>query len=77
MTARTLAPWIATIGLFVIWEVACRLFAVPDYILPAPSAALAALWEFRVAIWHNAFFTFWVTMLGFGLAVAFGLALGW
>jgi len=77
MTARMkLAPWIATIGLFVVWELACRLFDVPEFVLPAPSKAIAALIEYWHAIWQNAFYTFWVTLVGFGLAVVFGLALG-
>jgi NitT/TauT family transport system permease protein len=74
--ARTLAPWIATLGLFVMWEAACRLLALPEFILPTPSASLAALWEHLGAIWFNASFTLWVTLLGFALAVVFGLALG-
>lgn len=44
--------------------------------LPAPSQAVAALIEYWPAIWQNAFYTFWVTLLGFAIAVAFGLALG-
>ena len=71
-----LAPWITTIGLFLLWELGCRLFAIPEFILPAPSQAFEALWSFRAAIWHNAFFTLWVTLLGFALAVVFGLLLG-
>lgn len=71
-----LAPWLATIGLFVVWEAACRVFAIDEFVLPAPSLAVAALIEYRVAIWHNAFYTFWVTLLGFAFAVVFGLALG-
>jgi NitT/TauT family transport system permease protein len=74
--ARRLAPWAATIGLFLVWEAAVRAFAVPEFVLPAPSRVFAALWEFRVAIWHNAAFTFRVTLAGFAIAVAFGLALG-
>lgn len=76
MDSRTLAPWIATIALFVIWELVCRLFAIPSFILPTPSESIATLWEFRDAIWFNAWFTFWVTLVGFAIAVAFGLALG-
>jgi len=75
-TTRALAPWMATVGLFVLWEAACRLFALPEFILPTPSASLAALWEHFGAIWFNASFTLWVTLLGFALAVVFGLALG-
>jgi NitT/TauT family transport system permease protein len=74
--ARTIAPWVATIGLFVLWEAICRLFALPEFILPTPSASLVALWQNLGAIWFNASFTLWVTMLGFALAVAFGLTLG-
>jgi NitT/TauT family transport system permease protein len=70
------APWIATGALFLVWELGCRLFAVPEFILPTPSASLLALWKFLGAIWFNAIFTFWVTLLGFAIAVGFGLVLG-
>ena len=75
-SAGKLAPWLATIGLFAFWEAACRLFDVPEFVLPTPSRSIAALIEYRAAMWHNAFYTFWVTLLGFALAVVFGLALG-
>lgn len=75
-SAHKYAPWVATIGLFAFWEAACRLFAIPSFILPTPSESIATLWEFRGAIWFNAWFTFWVTLVGFAIAVAFGLALG-
>ena len=74
--ALTAAPWIATIGLLVVWELVCRLFQIPEFILPTPSASFQALFENAAAIWHNAFFTLWVTLLGFALAVVFGYALG-
>jgi NitT/TauT family transport system permease protein len=35
-----------------------------------------ALWQNFAAIWYNASFTLWVTLLGFAIAVVFGLALG-
>ena len=34
------------------------------------------MWQFAGAIWFNAVFTLWVTLLGFAIAVAFGLVLG-
>lgn len=70
------APWLYTIGLFAIWELAVRLFALPQYILPAPSAILASIVEFWPAIWKNSLQTLYTTTLGFALAVAGGLALG-
>ena len=70
------APWICTIGLFVIWEVAVRLFDVPYYILPAPSRIWGAFVEFGPALWRNSIQTLWTTMAGFAIAIVFGLALG-
>ena len=71
-----LAPWIATIALFVVWEAACRIWDVPQFILPTPSASIIALFENAYAIFFNAWFTLWVTILGFAIAVVFGLILG-
>ncbi len=76
LTANRVAPWIATLALFMIWELGCRGFQVPEFILPAPSAAFQAMWQFRDAIWFNASFTLYVTLLGFAIAVVFGLLLG-
>lgn len=69
-------PWLATIALFVFWELVCRLFDVPAYILPPPSACLVAAWTYRDAIWMHAAQTLYTTLAGFGVAVAFGVVLG-
>jgi NitT/TauT family transport system permease protein len=71
-----LAPWIAGLALLLVWEAGCRLLAVPPFILPTPSASLGALWTYLGPIAFNAVFTFWVTLLGFAIAVGFGLVLG-
>jgi NitT/TauT family transport system permease protein len=71
-----LAPWIVTGGLFAIWEIACRLFAVPAYVLPPPTLVFSEMWVFREALWENSLVTLWTTVAGFALAVGFGLALG-
>ncbi|MCW5683600.1 MAG: ABC transporter permease [Pseudolabrys sp.] len=72
----TLSPWLATIGFFVIWEIGCRVLNVPAFILPTPSAAVAALIQYHDGIWLNASHTMITTLAGFALAVAFGIALG-
>lgn len=74
--ASDASPWLATIGFFLIWELGCRLLGIPEFILPTPSSAFAALIEFREGIWVNAYHTLMTTLVGFGLAVAFGAALG-
>ncbi|MBX3574126.1 MAG: ABC transporter permease [Mesorhizobium sp.] len=70
------APWVYTIGLFVIWEVSVRAFGIAQYILPAPSVILNAIVEFWPAIWKNSLQTLYTTTVGFLLAVVGGLALG-
>jgi len=70
------SPWILTFGFFFVWEVVCRLFAIPEFILPPPSAAVRALIEYWPGIWPNALQTLVTTLVGFGFAVVFGLMLG-
>ncbi|MBX9740192.1 MAG: ABC transporter permease [Beijerinckiaceae bacterium] len=78
MTLRTedTAPWIFTIGLFVFWEAVCRIFSVDSFILPAPSEIFAAAVKYAGPLWRNSFVTLWTTLVGFLLAVGFGLLLG-
>jgi NitT/TauT family transport system permease protein len=71
-----LAPWLFTIGFFVLWELACRLFKISSFILPAPMEILGATWEYRRQLTYHAYHTLWMTLTGFGLAVVFGLLLG-
>jgi NitT/TauT family transport system permease protein len=71
-----LAPWVFTLGFFLLWELACRVFGISSFILPAPSTILLAIWEYRTQLAFHALHTLWMTLAGFALAVAFGLALG-
>lgn len=70
------APWLYTIGLFVVWELAVRIFGIAPYVLPAPSVILNAIIEFWPVIWKNSLQTLYTTSVGFLLAVVGGLALG-
>jgi NitT/TauT family transport system permease protein len=70
------SPWTTTGLFFLAWEAGCRVFQVPIFILPAPTDAIAALFEYWYAIWINAAHTLMTTLAGFALAVAFGAALG-
>src|SRR5262249_34135548 len=70
------SPWLTTIGLFMVWEVVCRVFKIPPFIFPAPSQAVEALIEYWSGIWLNASHTFVTTLVGFAIAVVFGVALG-
>ncbi len=70
------SPWLFTIALFVIWEAAVWIFRIPTFFLPPPSAIAMAFCEFSGPIARNSWITLQTTMIGFGLAVGFGLLLG-
>ena len=71
-----LSPWLFTIGLFVLWEAACRIFKIDKFILPAPSEAFLAMGQYWRPLLRHSAVTLWTTMAGFALAVAFGIVLG-
>lgn len=70
------SPVVFIVVLFLAWEAACRIFSIPEAILPTASATFEALWEYRAIIWENALYTLMSTMVGFALAIVVGLALG-
>jgi NitT/TauT family transport system permease protein len=71
-----LAPWLYTVVLLVIWEGAVHLFRVPEFFLPPPTAVARAIYDYWPAIYRNSLITLWSTVVGFALAVGFGLLLG-
>jgi len=74
--AIRLAPWLYTIAMLVIWEGAVRLFGIPEFFLPPPTTVARAIYDYWPAIYRNSLITLWATVVGFGLAVVFGLLLG-
>lgn len=69
-------PWLLTIALFVVWELACRLFAVPTFILPAPSEIFQAAVQFRDPLMLHGLQTLLTTIAGFAIAIVVGVLLG-
>ena len=70
-----LAPWLFTVVMFVLWEAIVRLFNIPTFFLPPPTAIAKAFVDFWPAIYRNSVFTLSTTMIGFAMAVGFGLLL--
>jgi len=70
------APWLWTLGLFLLWEGAVRAFDIEIFILPAPTDIWAAIVKYWTPIWTNSLQTLMTTTIGFAMAVAGGLALG-
>ena len=79
MKARTLERWapVATAAaLLVLWQLVCSVFAIADYIFPSPLTIAQAMREYAAPIGEAAWKTFWVTLLGFAIAIVVGVLLG-
>jgi NitT/TauT family transport system permease protein len=79
MKPRTLERWapvVTAAALLLLWQLVCMLFSIADYIFPSPLTIVHALAEFAGPIGEAAWKTFWVTMLGFAIAIAVGVMLG-
>jgi NitT/TauT family transport system permease protein len=79
MTAKTkekIAPLVLLFAVLAIWQLICVLFDISDFILPSPWSIWQALVEYAGEIAKHAWHTFWVTMVGFAIAIVVGVALG-
>ena len=79
MKRRTLERWapVATAAaLLLLWQLVCSVFAIADYIFPSPLTIAHAMAEYTAPIAEAAWKTFWVTMLGFAIAIVVGVLLG-
>ena len=64
-TLIRLSPWAFTIGLLVVWEAAVRIFKIPTFFLPPPTAVAQAFVEYSGPIARNSWITLETTMIGF------------
>ncbi len=71
-----LAPWLYTVALFAVWEIAVRVSGISHTILPAPSRIFEAIVQYWGPIQRNSLQTLFTTLVGFGIAVVAGLAIG-
>ncbi|MFC0407577.1 ABC transporter permease [Roseomonas elaeocarpi] len=69
-------PWLILVAGLLIWEGICRGFAVPVFLLPAPSDIAASMVKWWEPILLNSWQTLLTTLVGFALAIVFGLLLG-
>jgi NitT/TauT family transport system permease protein len=72
---RQVLPWAVIAVKFVLWELAVRIFKIPQFVLPAPTAIFEELWRWRVPILENSWQTLMTTLVGFAFAIVIG-ALG-
>ena len=69
---RRALPWFVIAAMFIFWELAVRIFSIQQFVLPAPSAIFASLWEWRQPILENAWQTLMTTLIGFFIAILIG-----
>ena len=71
-----LSPWLFTVALFAIWEAVVWIFKIPVFFLPPPTAIARSFVDFSGPIARNSWITLQTTVIGFAMAVGFGLLLG-
>jgi len=70
------SPWIVTCFLIVLWEAFVVIFDVSRIEMPSASESFAAIYKYRGPLWANSMQTLAATLMGFGIAVVFGVAMG-
>jgi NitT/TauT family transport system permease protein len=74
--AERWAPVLLGIGIVILWQVIVQALAVPEYLFPSPWEILKQMAQYKGPLLAAAWSTFWVTMVGFGLAIVVGVLLG-
>ena len=63
-----LSPWLFFVGLIVLWELVCRVFSLPNYVLPAPTAIFSAFFDVEFSRWMmHLWATLRVALMGFAM----------
>ena len=70
------APLLLLIAIIIVWQAICSLFSVSEFIFPSPARIAEQVWQHKWTILGHAWRTFWVTMIGFALAIVVGVLLG-
>jgi NitT/TauT family transport system permease protein len=75
IASESIVPTVTLLGALVVWEIATRVFHIPRFIMPAPSAILGEGWEWRYRFIGHTWVTLYETLGGFALSVAVGVPL--
>jgi len=74
--AASAAPALTMVVILIVWETACRLFALPEFLLPAPSAIAKAGFTMSAGEWAGHIVaTVRVALLGYACSIAISLPL--
>jgi NitT/TauT family transport system permease protein len=75
-TIERLAPWVTTLLLLIVWQLAVMAFHIESFVLPTPIEAIWQIYVNRSALFQHGLATLVTTVIGFAIAVVFGLLLG-
>lgn len=70
-----LLPIATLVALLLLWELGVRVFRIPTFVLPAPSAIALEAWAARARLPAHTWTTLWESLAGFGLSIAIGVPL--
>ena len=70
------SPLILLGAVLLLWQLVVMGFGIPEYIFPSPWQIALQFIEFQGPLLEAAWKTFWVTMLGFAIAIVVGVLLG-
>jgi NitT/TauT family transport system permease protein len=74
--ADRFAPPLTFVALIAIWEVSCRLFAIPSFLLPSPIAIAMSALDLPGPVWLGHFFaTLRVALVGYFAAIIISIPL--
>ncbi|WP_036053639.1 ABC transporter permease [Bradyrhizobium sp. URHD0069] len=73
---QRLAPWLATAAFVAVWWLCVVIFDIKSFVLPSPWEAVKAIYQFRYPLFVHGLATLTTTLVGFAIAVAFGMVLG-
>lgn len=72
---ESIAPILTFCALLLIWEALTIYFAIPGWLLPAPSAIAVALVDWWSELWKHTLVTLYETLVGFALSIALAVPL--
>jgi NitT/TauT family transport system permease protein len=70
------APLIVLVVLLILWQFIVTVFKIPEFIFPSPLQIAKEFVQFKEPLLKAAWQTFWVTMVGFAIAIVVGVLLG-
>jgi NitT/TauT family transport system permease protein len=75
-SAERWSPVIVLVAVLLLWQAIVSAFGIAEFIFPSPWQIASEFITFKGPLLEAAWKTFWVTMLGFGIAIVVGVMLG-